>query len=181
MDAIPRAGTADSSRTTWRGITVAVLVGLILGSLISTVVLWMRPASTGIADLDLVELHDDRSAGRSWVVELEATRSGYPFLIHLDDAGHPSLFYPDGPVTEIYPGERRRLPDATGQRAWRSPGGQLFVALSATPHPPLELVFDRAERAALRETDPGAALRAAREVLSDQLGPGVVLDLPEAR
>lgn len=163
-----------------RGISMAVLLGLVIGTAVSAAVVWLRPVPTGIAHVELIELHRDRSAGPSWVVELEADRTGYPFLIHLDEAGRPSLLFPDGPVTEVFAGEKRTLPDATGQRAWRSPGGEIFVALSGTPYVALDRVLTRTEQAALGAGSLAAARRAAREALSEQLGPGVFVDLPKA-
>lgn len=157
----------------------AVLLGIALGTLLSVAIVWLRPVPTGIAQVELVELHRDRAAGPSWVLDLEIDRSGYPFLIHLDDAGRPSLLFPDGAVTAIGAGERIRLPDATGQRGWRSPGGELWVTVSGTPYVPVDQLFALAEHAAGNAGTDAEAVVAAREVLRNRLGPGVVVDLPD--
>lgn len=180
MDPTSESAPARPPRTTWRGISIAVLLGLVLGSLVSLVILRMRPVPTGIAHVELVELHRDRRAGPSWVIDLEAEREGYPFLIHIDDSGHPSVFFPDDRVTRLTAGERTRLPDPDGHRAWRSGGGELFVMLSGTPNLPLEQLLIRADQAALAADSGDDAREAAREVLRDYLGPGVLLRLPEA-
>jgi hypothetical protein len=165
-------------RTTWRGILIAVLTGLVLGSAISAAIVWLRPVPTGIADVEIIEL-TRRDHGSSWVMEVEAERAGYPYLIHLDDAGQPSLLFPDGAVAALDVGERRRLPDSTGQRAWRSPGGEVFVMISGTPYLALDRLFDRAERAAAGADTDADAVRAVRRVIREQLGPGVFVELPE--
>lgn len=165
--------------TTWRGILLAVLTGVVLGTAISAAIVWLRPVPTGIADIEIIEL-EHRGPGCSWVMELEAERKGYPFLIHVDDRGMPSLLFPDTEVTALDVGERRRLPDATGQRAWRSPGGEVFVMISGTPYLALDRLFTRAERAAAKADSDHEAIRAVRRVLRDQLGPGIFVELPEA-
>ena len=165
-------------RTTWRGILLAVATGLVLGAGISAAIVWLRPVPTGIADVEIIEVAH-RGPASSWVMELEAERAGYPFLIHLDDAGQPSLLFPDTEVAALDAGERRRLPDSTGQRAWRSPGGEVFVMISGTPYLALDRLFSRAERAAARADSDADAVRAVRRVIRDQLGPGLFVELPE--
>jgi hypothetical protein len=166
--------------TSPRGVLLAVLVGLVLGTAISAAIVWLRPIPTGIAEVELIEIDPDRKTGSSWVLELEVDRAGYPFLIHVDDVGRPSLLFPDGDVTALDAGERRRLPDNTGRRAWRSPGGEVFVTLSGTPYLSLDGLFRKAERAAADTSSDEAAVRAVRRVLRKQLGPGVFLELPGA-
>jgi hypothetical protein len=179
MSSISSLSPAPRTKTTWRGIALAVLLGLVLGSAISALVVWLRPIPTGIAHVELIELDPDHRAGGSWVLELEVERAGYPFLIHVDDGGMPSLLFPDGEAPSLVAGERRRLPDATGRRAWRSPGGEVFVTLSGTPFLRLDQVIVRAEKAAADAGSDAAALRAVRKVLRKQLGPGVFVELPE--
>lgn len=166
-------------QTTWRGVFFAVLVGIALGTVFSLAIVWLRPVPTGIAEVQLVELHRDRAGGPSWVLDLVADRTGYPFLIHLDESGRPSLLFPEGAVTPVQPGERYRLPDATGQRAWRNPGGEVWVTLSASPYLAFDRVFALAERAASDADTDQEARRAARAVLRRQLGPGVRVQMPE--
>ena len=84
-------------------------------------------------------------------MELEADRAGYPYLIHVDDHGLASLLFPDQEIQAIDVGQRRRLPDETGHRAWRSPGGEVFVMISGTPYLALDRVLSRTERAAAGE------------------------------
>ena len=177
------ANPARGSRTTWRGVAFAIGLGLVLGTIVSIAIVWFRPIPTGIATVEVIELGKDSGPGRSWVLELEVERSGYPFLIHLDADGMPSLLFPDGEITRLDAGERRRLPDATGHRAWRSlegeGGGAVFVTLSGTPYLALDRVIARAERAALQASSEEAAHRIVREVLRKQLGPGVIVQLPD--
>ncbi|RKZ15853.1 hypothetical protein DRQ53_07885 [bacterium] len=156
-----------------------MLLGVTLGTLISAAIVWLRPLPTGIAEVEIIELHNDRAAGQSWVLELEADRTGYPFLIHLDKAGRASLLFPEGEIMAIGPGERRRLPDASGQRGWRNAGGEIWVTLSSTPYLALDRLFAMTERAADDATTEAAARRAARKVLRRQLGPGVTVRLPD--
>ena len=52
--------------------------------------------------------------GSSWVLQLEVDRKSYPFLVHVDDAGMPSLLFPDGDVTSLDAGEQRQLPKQLG-------------------------------------------------------------------
>jgi hypothetical protein len=168
--------------TTWRGVALAIGLGLVLGTIVSVAIVWFRPIPTGIATVEVIELGKDSGPGRSWVLELEVDRSGYPFLVHLDEDGMPSLLYPDGEITRLDAGERRRLPDATGHRAWRRlggvGGGEVFVTLSGTPYLALDRVIARAERAAAQASSEDAARRVVREVLRKQLGPGVIVQLP---
>jgi hypothetical protein len=180
----PSPSTATRrTRTTWHGVAVAVGLGLVLGTLLSAAIVWLRPVPTGIADVELIELDDDGTPGHSWVLELEVDRSGYPFLIHLDRHGTPSLLFPDGEIAQFSAGERRRLPDDSGQRAWRSPdgdvGGEVFVALSGTPYLRLDRVIARAERAAVEASSDAEARRIVRGVLRKQIGPGVIVELPD--
>ena len=174
----PQSAAHPRPRTTWRGILLAVLTGLVLGAAISAAIVWLRPIPTGLADVEIIEL-TRRGSGSSWVMEVEAERAGYPFLIHVDDTGQPSLLFPDGQVAALDVGERRRLPDPTGQRAWRSPGGEVFVMISGTPYLALDRLFNRAERAAARADTDDEAVRAVRRVIRDQLGPGVFVELPD--
>jgi len=168
---------------TWRGIALAIGLGLVLGTLVSVAIVWLRPIPTGIASVELIEFDDDETPGHSWVLELEVERSGYPFLIHLERDGTPSLLFPDGEIAQLSAGERRRLPDDTGQRAWRSPddavGGKVFVTLSGTPYLALDRVIARAERAAVKASSDAEARRIVLDVLRKQLGPGVVVELPD--
>jgi len=175
----PQTAEHPRPRTTWRGILLAVLTGLVLGAAISAAIVWLRPIPTGLADVEIIELarHD---RGSSWVMEVEAERAGYPFLIHVDDSGQPSLLFPDGEVAALDVGERRRLPDSTGQRAWRSPGGEVFVMISGTPYLALDRLFNRAERAAAKADTNADAVKAVRRVIRDQLGPGLFVELPAA-
>ena len=169
---------------TWRGVGLAIGLGLVLGTLVSVAIVWLRPIPTGIASVELIEFADDGTAGHSWVLELEVDRSGYPFLVHLGRDGTPSLLFPDGEITQFAAGERRRLPDDTGQRAWRSPdgavGGEIFVTLSGTPYLAMDRLIARAERAAVEASSDSEARRIVRKVLRTQLGPGVIVELPEA-
>lgn len=171
-------------RTTWRGVAFAIGLGLVLGTVISVAIVWLRPTPTGIAAVEVIELGEDSGPGRSWVLELEVERSGYPFLIHMDEEGMPSLLFPDGEITRLDAGERRRLPDPTGHRAWRSlegeGGGEVFVTLSGSPYLALDRVIARAERAAVQASSQRAARRIVRQVLRKQLGPGVIVQLPDA-
>jgi hypothetical protein len=165
-------------RTTLRGVILAVLTGLVLGALISVAIVWLRPVPTGIAEVAIIEL-EHRGASRSWVMELEADRAGYPYLIHVDDHGLASLLFPDQEIQAIDVGQRRRLPDETGHRAWRSPGGEVFVMISGTPYLALDRVLSRTERAAAGADTDADAVRAVRKLLREQLGPGVFVELPE--
>lgn len=174
----PPAASHHGPRTTWRGIVLAVLTGLVLGAAISAAIVWLRPVPTGIADVEIIEVAH-RGPVSSWVMELEAERAGYPFLIHVDDEGTTSLLFPDGEVLPVDVGERRRLPDATGHRAWRSPGGEVFVMISGTPYLALDRLFSRAERAAAKADSDTEAVEAVRKVIRKQLGPGVFVELPE--
>jgi hypothetical protein len=174
----PPAAPHHRPRTTWRGIVLAVLTGLVLGAAISAAIVWLRPVPTGIANVEIIEVAH-RGPASSWVMELEAERSGYPFLIHVDDAGTTSLLFPDGEVLPVDVGERRRLPDAIGHRAWRSPGGEVYVVISGTPYLALDRLFSRAERAAAKADTDAEAVRAVRKVIRQQLGPGVFVELPE--
>ena len=175
MATSPEANPARRRHTTWRGVAFAIGLGLVLGTLVSVAIVWFRPVPTGIASIDVIELDQDGGPGRSWVLELEVERSGYPFLIHLDGEGMPSLLFPDGEITRFDAGERRRLPDATGHRAC-----EVFVTLSGTPYLALDRVIARAERAAAQTSSGSAARRVVRKVLRKQLGPGVIVELPDS-
>jgi hypothetical protein len=174
--------SAPRTPATWKGIALAVLVGLVLGTLVSLAIVFLRPAPTGISHARIVRLEADGSPGQPWLLELEVDRSGYPYLIHVDGEGHPSLLFPDGRIAQFDPGRSHRLPDDDGHRAWRSEatdsGAELFVMLSGTPYLPVDRVIERAERAADGASSARSAHERVKKALRDQLGPGVFVALP---